>query len=266
MIRIVFLLLAAVLCAQPARAADRPLPPAFRGVWAAPACAGAQEIVIYGAHFVLRAAPDGAVIEPAALRADDGGFVKIAQGRDTYFLEGGGAALVRTGLRVRGGVWPERLDPRNPALAVTRFESCAAPLPAWAALHPDGLAAFALLNGVRPACDAAGAGCRDALFAAADRDGNAALDYREIALAWRQATFIAAAAPGCPFAALFPGTTAQDGPAAAFAVMAGSDTNGDSVITADEPVVLDARAAALSGALARFLPALPGGRAAGCPH
>jgi hypothetical protein len=249
-----------VLCAAalPARAADRPLPAALRGIWAAPACAGAQTVLVYGAHFVLHATPDGAAIEPVALRADDSGFVRIAQGPDTFFLESGGDSLTRTGLRVRDGVWPERLDARNPALAVERFVSCVHPLPAWPALHPDGLAAFALLNGVRPACDLMAPACAAALFSAADRDESGQLDYREIALAWRQSVFLAAARGGC-FGKNFPGTTGRDGPGIAAALIGRADRDGNGALSLAEMRETGATSyPPLPAGLGALLPALRG--------
>lgn len=255
-----FIFLSASFTAQ---AGNNDLPSRYRGIWANPSCATPQEFIIHGTNFALHATPEKAQIErllPVA-QADD--YIKVTQGADIFFLEiTRDKKLQRTGLKLRNGIWPEKLDVLNPALAVTYFESCAAEkLPAWPTLHQGGLNAFVILNELRKACRAKDLTpeCRSALFTAADSNGDDGLDYRELAQAWRHAAYLAATQrPACAFADLFPGTTATDGPAFAAHMMAIADADKNFQLNKTE--ISHAHPAAAWGQtlapLRRLLPAL----------
>lgn len=250
--------------AIPATAQDRVLPPEYRALWAAPSCEKPAQILITSAHFTLSLSPDSARIDPLAVRAQDDGYIKLEQGNENFFLslEGKGTLSV-TALKIRNGIWPERLDPGNPALAVRVFEKCERmPSLRWPGLHPDGLAAFAAMDRILRSCAARTMNddCARRLFAAADLSQDGTLDYREMAVAWRRALYVAAAAGAgaCGFNTLFPGTSAADGPAHAAAAMQAADSDADSRLSAAEimqtpPAALNA----LATPLRRLLPSLP---------
>ena len=261
-----------ITMASPAAAQDRVLPPEYRGLWAAPSCAAATQIVVVSAHFILSAAPDSARIDPVSVRARGGDYVKVAQGGEDFFLTlDSPAAMTITALKIRNGIWPERLDPFSPALSVRKFEKCdavPASAKAWSSMHPDGLTGFAALDRLLRACAAASmtGDCAERLFETTDMNHDGLLDYREMAVAWRRITYVAGAAgDGCVFAQMFPGNTAADGPAHAASAVRANDTDHDYRLSfaeaaANPPSIL----AAASNTLRRLLPSLPTGGAGLC--
>lgn len=260
-----FLILAVCAAPAPTLAQDRTLPPGYRALWAAPTCDAPAQILAISAHFALSASAVGARIDPLAMRAQDKTQIKVEQGGENFFL-----ALEKpdrlsvTALRVRNGIWPEFLTPGNPALSIRAFEKCDTVPPhaaTWPALHPDGLAAFAALDRIFRSCTARpmAEDCTARLFAAADMNGDDLLDYREMAVAWRRALYVAAAGhDGCPFDSIFPGTSSADGPAHAAAMVAAADRNSDYKLSLPEiegtplPALVT-----LAAPLRRLLPGLP---------
>lgn len=228
---------ALLLYAAPAAGNDAALPAAYRAVWAMPACAQAQHIILYTASFRLSADPDAARIAPAAVTARGDGYIKMNEGTETLFLEiTRDKKLQRTALKIPNGVWPETLDPGNPALNVMLWELCEKH-PAWPSLPTEGLAAIALLDDIRAAChgESITPPCTDALFSAIDTARDGMLDYRDIAFGWRRLRYLnAAQRPDCAFATQFPGDSAREGPALAARLIAAHDRNADGKLSRAE--------------------------------
>lgn len=262
-----------ITMASPVAAQDRVLPPEYRALWAAPSCAAATQIVAVSAHFILSAAPDNARIDPVSVRARGDDYIKVTQGGEDFFLTlETPAAMTITALKIRNGIWPERLDPFSPALSVRKFEKCdTVPAAAnWNSTHPDGIAAFAVLDRLLRACAAASmtADCAERLFEIADLNHDALLDYREMAVAWRRIAYVAGAAgDGCVFAQIFPGNTTEDGPAHASSAVRTNDADHDyrlsfAEVAANPPAILGAAAHTLR----RLLPSLPTGGTGLCEN
>jgi len=263
MIRAAALFSIIILSAQSAVAQDRVLPAAYRALWAAPSCSAPTQVLVTSAHFALSASADDARIDPLAVRAHADDYIKVEQGGESFFLalETPNNMTV-TALKIRNGIWPERLDPFNPALTVRSFEKCEMPPATWPSLHADGLAAFTALDRLLRACAAPGMteDCGARLFDTADLNHDTFLDYREMAIAWRRVMYVAGAGGTCTFTALFPGTSAADGPAHAAQAVREGDTDSDyrlslAEIGAAPPALLRPVAAEIR----RLLPALPAG-------
>ena len=263
MIRAVALFILILLSSPETRAQERVLPAPYRALWAAPSCAAPAQVLVTSAHFALSAGPDNARIDPLSVRATADDYIKVEQGGESFFLAlETPDSMTVTALKIRNGIWPERLDPFNPALTVRSFEKCAAVPATWPSLHADGLAAFAALDRLLRSCAAPEMteDCAARLFDTADLNRDALLDYREMALAWRRMMYVAGAGGSCAFTAQFPGTSATDGPAHAAQAVRAGDSDSDyrlslGEISATPPVPLKPVAAQIR----RLLPALPAG-------
>lgn len=271
------ILLAAAIFIIPgngALAQDRVLPASYRAMWASPSCDSPQRVLVTSAHFVLSADAHEARIDPLAVRATGDDYIKVEQGGENFFLTlETPDKMTVTALKIRNGIWPERLDPFSPALSVRKFEKCdAVPAAAasWPSTHSDGIAAFAALDRLLRACAAAAmtADCAERLFETADLNHDGLLDYREMAVGWRRINYVAGAAGnGCVFARMFPGTAAADGPAHAASAVRTNDADHDyrlslAEIAVNPPAIL----AAAAHSLRRLLPSLPTGGGGLCDN
>lgn len=266
MIRAAALSFLILLFSHGAIAQDRVLPAPYRALWAAPSCAAPAQVLVTSAHFALSAGPDSARIDPLAVRAAADDYIKVEQGGENFFLAlDTPESLTVTALKIRNGIWPERLDPFNPALSVRTFQKCAKAPAAWPSLHAEGLAAFAALDRLLRACAAPAMteDCAQRLFEAADLNHDALLDYREMAIAYVRGRYLAATRPACVFADMFPGgPTAENvtaaGPAFAAAAVSDGDTDSDYRLSFAEITAAPPRGLlGVSGHIRALLPSLP---------
>lgn len=257
-----------IISGNGALAQDRVLPASYRAMWASPSCDSPQRVLVTSAHFVLSADAHEARIDPLAVRATGDDYIKVEQGGENFFLTlESPDEMTVTALKIRNGIWPERLDPFNPALTVRTFLKCEKTPAPWASLHPDGLAAFAALDHLLRACTAPQMteDCAARLFAAADLNRDQWLDYREMAIAVRRGQYLAATRRPCNFTAMFPGNSATAGPALAAATVKAGDTDADYRLSFAELYAAPPQGLlGISGNMRALLPSLPAVKPPSC--
>lgn len=186
--------------AQPQAAAPPPplaaVPPALRGPWFAGGCASPTAMLHVTARAVARLPADGParLIRFAESRAQAGWTVGTGRGAEAprILLRGDATALqtAEPDAKLRD----DRLPGDTPLAAWSR---CAAPPPAMAAVHGEGLAMLGTLEVLEAACggpEAGSAGCLAALVAEGDVSGDRLLSVAEIARLVRGMTWVMAAA------------------------------------------------------------------------
>lgn len=203
-----------------------PLPESYHGLWAWPHCRAPAEVLLYDSSHLLQATARQASMSTLAVQARADTYLRVRAGDTLYFLERAGARLNRIGLALPNGVWPEKLDPHNPALRVRSYEQCAQIPAPWPSLNEDGLVLFRCVLRMAEACNDEDS-CWHLPFAAADRNGDDVLDYSELARFWRGLAYLAGLQDQCAFHEIFPGDTAQAGAHFALAAVRVADGDGD---------------------------------------
>jgi hypothetical protein len=229
------LLIAALLLAAPAALAQG-IPEALRGTWAQGACATPTALLHLTARSAVKLPADG----PARLLRLRG----LRTQGDWTLGTGAGAEAPRLLLRPADAALEtaepdaKLRDDRLPGdTPVLRWQRCATPPPALAALHGEGLAALAALERLEAACqEGAMAPCLAALVAVGDVSGDGMLGVAEVArllrgTAWAMAAQDGAGPEGLAAAAGLGGIAAL---AAARLLVDGLDFDGDGRLSATE--------------------------------
>jgi hypothetical protein len=242
----------AVLLALPAAAQTTAFAPNLRGTWALGDCAAPAALLHVTARGVARL--------PEAGSQQWTRFGRFAA-RDGWTLAfGTGMQQSRVLLRMRPDGGLDLADPREKLLdeelpgdsPISSFTRCAAPPPALTALHGEGLAFAAALDGIEAACTAGSAAggqdaCLSAVMAYADvaRDGK--LTVAEIARMTRGAAWAVLAGEGATLEELAAGIGAAGlaGIGLGHLLVASYDYDGDGRISAAE--LLQDRAPAMGG-------------------
>ncbi len=191
-----FVLAALLLAAGPAAAQG--IPEALRGTWAQGGCATPGSLLHVTARSVVRLPADG----PARLVR-----LRVLRPMGDWMLgTGAGAEAPRVLLRAADDAL-ETIEPdaklRDDRLPgdtpVLRWQRCAVPPPALAALHGEGLAVLGALERLEAACqEGAMAPCVAALVAVGDVSGDGLLGVAEVARLLRGTAWAMAAQDGSP--------------------------------------------------------------------
>lgn len=231
-----------------ARAAENQLPENLQHIWAIPDCGAPTLVAAYSGPFVLQAGINGNKISRLEDVRAVGDYFEITGVDDPYYIKATNDGILMERL-IRYGVPGEGEDPfaNEKDYRLIRYTRCEKLFSADPAFNNEGLGGFTALAEIAKICGATPLGknpaCRAALFAAVDEDKNKALDYRELALAYRKVVFLAAS-NNCPFSAYFPGQTSRDGPLFAAALIDRADTDRSRALSLSEigeglPVLLN---------------------------
>ena len=212
-----------------APAAAQGVPEALRGTWAMGTCAAPEALLHVTARGTVRLPAEG----PARLLR----FHGLGAIAGWTLGTGGGAEAPRMLLRAEGEMLatlepdPKTRDDRLPGDGVAlRWHRCAAPPPALAVLHGEGLAFLGTLERLEAACQGGTtAPCLAMLVAEGDVSGDGMLGVAELARLLRGAAWALAVQDGAMPEAIgaASGFGAVAGTAAARLIVEALDFNGD---------------------------------------
>jgi hypothetical protein len=197
--------LVSILIIAPARADRIELPPEIQGFWAIPDCENSMAAFAYSGYFAMQAS--GSLrrinrldrIEPAKNAGaynvwsmmPSGPYIALkASGTDTL--------LYGIAIYVEGYANMDPLADESNPIAM-RFKRCD-PAPAGVTIRPDQMDAFRALDRIDNICGADGLAaveCQKAIFDAADKNADAALNAEELIGFWRGIVFLTSAGSSC---------------------------------------------------------------------